>query len=454
MASLPTISEAHFLHLKRKFTSNFGRRVLSACVLSLTILGFYSSYTWIAIDKSVNHLGRTSRPNCPILENLDTCVHYKTNITGVVELCGSISASIGDCQDRVYDQILTTKDFIEEVSEHATQRIAVQAVDIGAELDSFVQTRSRWSIDLMGRKGYELLISFKDHDRLTLHKELDQLQHRCNRFFYGSIYPFGFGSSYHNLGLALAYGMYYDMTLFTPIEHKYFIRTTTCTEADLQRSFSAHPPVTEYNDWDSSTINYKSMDVDVEPLMRKRTIISSKYKRKGHLWWRSMLTYYGIRPNFSLRELIRQAPSTAFSTPCISIHVRHSDKVNEATLIDLSKYMEHAYRYRAKTGVSTIYILTDDDQVINSTKDYSEFQFHYMDMARSNKGWQADTNDGIPRDEQEKLFLIDVFSAARCEHNIVTYSSNVGRLIGEMSYAIRNKKPDVVSLDVEWMMDP
>ncbi|KAF9353895.1 hypothetical protein BGX26_008344 [Mortierella sp. AD094] len=332
--------------------------------------------------------------------------------------------------------------------------MVVQGENIGAELDALVQTRSRWVIDLMGGKGYELLTSFADRDRLTLQKELDQLQHRCDRFFYGSIYPFGFGSSYHNLGLALAHSMFYNMTLYTPVEHKNFIRTTTCTEAHLDRSFSAHPPVTEYTKWDKSTINYKSLDVDVVQLMRTRTIITKEFGRKGHFWWRSMLTYYGIRPNFKLRELIRQTPSSTFQTPCISIHVRHSDKINETPLIDLSEYMKYAYRYRAKTGVSTIYLMTDDDEVIKSTKDFKEFQFYYMDMARSNKGWQADTSAGIPRDEQEKDFLVDVFSAARCEHVIATYSSNVGRLLGEVVYAIQGREPDVVSLDEKWLMDP
>ncbi|KAG0006820.1 hypothetical protein BGZ80_005125 [Entomortierella chlamydospora] len=315
----------------------------------------------------------------------------------------------------------------------------------------------------MGGRGYELLTSFADDERLGLHKELDRLQHRCDNFFNGAFHPFGFGANWHNLGLGLAHSLYYNMTLYPHDEYKYFIRMTTCTEEDLKRSFGAHPPETNFTRWNISTINFKSMGniatINVESmgsdegdLLKRKTIIRSEYQDKGHFWWRSMLTYYLMRPNIGLRELIRQ--SSTVTTPCMSIHVRHSDKSSEAALIEFSKYMEHAERYRAKTQVSSVYLLTDDDEVIKSTKNYSDFQFHFLDMARSNKGWEADRDTGMSRDQQERTFLIDIFSAVRCQHSIVTYSSNVGRLIAEVAYAIRNREPNVVSLDEAWKMDP
>ncbi|KAG0233355.1 hypothetical protein BGW41_001517 [Actinomortierella wolfii] len=329
----------------------------------------------------------------------------------------------------------------------------VHGVGIGTELDAFVQRKSRWVIDLMGAGSrYEVLTTFEDKERVELQGLLDQLQNRCDRFFRGAINPFGFGSEWHNMGLGLAYGLYYNMTLFTPDKHNYFIPMTTCTEDQMKDAFSKHPPETNYSLWNPSTVNYDSVGIDVQILLKNSPIILQEYAHKGHFWWRSMLTYYAVRPNTKLREILRS--KLTFPTPCISIHVRHSDKHYEATLIDMPAYMEKAKAYKDKTGISDIFLMTDDDAVIQATKDYPEFRFHYMDVPRTNKGWQADTNAGISRDQQEINFLVDVFSATQCQHSIVTYSSNVGRLIAEIMYATHNKEPDVVSMDTEWQMAP
>ncbi|KAG0196546.1 hypothetical protein BGX28_009999 [Mortierella sp. GBA30] len=324
--------------------------------------------------------------------------------------------------------------------------------DIGPALDDFVQTRSRWMIDLMGGRGYEVLTSFADTESLALHKELDDVQHRCERFFNGGINPYGFGSYWHTLGLALAHSLYYDMTFFPHGKHRNFIPMTTCTEEDMERSFAGHPPETNFSRWNVSTINLKSQETDVFKLAHRYLIIKSAYEDKGHFWWRSMLTYYAIRPNSRLRENIRQSSKAVL--PCISIHVRHSDKNIEATLIGLADYMERASQYKERTGISQIYLMTDDDAVIQSTRNYTGFQFQYQDIVRSNKGWEADRDAGLSMDEQEEVFLLDLYSAARCQHNILTYSSNVGRLIGEVSYALGNREPDVASLDESWYMFP
>ncbi|KAG0196545.1 hypothetical protein BGX28_009998 [Mortierella sp. GBA30] len=394
--------------------------------------------------------------DCPIRVHTDTCVHYAANFSTVEKLCGSAfttnhTISFGRCQDRTYDMILTTTGFMEESSKN-TNTMVVLGFGIGAVLDDFVQTRSRWVIDLMGGEGYEVLLSTADTEGLALHKELDDLQRRCERFFNGGINPFGFGSYWHTLVLALAHSLYHDMTLFPPGKLKNFIPITTCTEKDMEISFAAHPPETDFRKWITSTVNYKSEGADVWDLMRKDHNIKPEYKHKGLFWLRSMLTYYVIRPNSKLREKIRRSSKAV--TPCMSIHVRHSDKHLEATQIGLADYMERASQYKEKTGISQIYIMTDDDAVIQSTKSYTDFQFQYQDIARSNKGWLVDKNEGLSIDKQEEIFLLDLYSATRCQHNILTYSSNVGRLTGEVSYALRKKEPDAVSLDRNWYTEP
>ncbi|KAG0196544.1 hypothetical protein BGX28_009997, partial [Mortierella sp. GBA30] len=261
----------------------------------------------------------------------------------------------------------------------------------------------------MGGRGYEVLTSFADKERLALHKELDDLQHRCHRFFNGGVSPSGFGSYWHTLGLALAHSLYFDMTFFPVGELRNFIPMTTCTDKQMERSFAAHPPESNHTAWNNSTVNFKTEGLDVFDLMLRDHIIKPAYKDKGFFWWRTMLTYYAIRPNYGLREQIRR--SSKALPPCMSIHVRHSDKYKEAVQFNISNYMEHAYKYKEKTGISQIYLMTDDDAVIQSTGNYADFQFQYMDMARSNQGWEADRDAGLSMDQQEVLFLVDLHSA-------------------------------------------
>ncbi|KAG0273037.1 hypothetical protein BGZ95_011160 [Linnemannia exigua] len=125
----------------------------------------------------------------------------------------------------------------------------------------------------------------------------------------------------------------------------------------------------------------------------------------------------------------------------MSVHVRHSDKVIEAKLLEFPDYMSKAEEYKSQTGVSNVYIMSDDSKLIKSTEQYKDFRFQYLDVPRPNKAWFTETERGVPKDILERNFLLDVYAAAQCDHQILTYSSNVARLIGEISYAIRNKEP-------------
>ncbi|KAG0039618.1 hypothetical protein BGZ83_002762, partial [Gryganskiella cystojenkinii] len=423
--------------------------LILTCILSMMLLGF--SMTHFARDKSYDSFGRSSRRPIDPFPETDVCIYSEVNDADLQTAGGPLVASIGSCQDRFYDLIVVPAQKMETVSEH-THRMIVKGRELGQQMDAFVQTRSRWIIDTKGGDGYEILTAFADKDRHTLHQALDQLQSRCDRFFNGATNPYGFGSHWHTVGLGLAYGLYHNMTLFTPDPPQNSIPLTTCSVADMNRAFQAHPPEMNYNLWNSSTINYKSPAMDLNDLTRNKTQILPEYAARGHFWWRSLLTYYVVRPNAHMREIIRNAPT--FATPCIAIHVRHSDKWVEARLLSLSKYMRAAERFRAMSGVSSIYLMTDDDKVIQSTKNYPDFHFHFRDVPRTNHGWEADVQAGISREQQEVNFLIDIYSAAQCQQIVLTYSSNVGRLISEIAFAMGNKKPDVVSLDEEWHMDP
>ncbi|GJJ74767.1 glycoprotein 6-alpha-L-fucosyltransferase [Entomortierella parvispora] len=451
--ALPTLTTAQ----RTRYTSQplLRRWLLLICTLSVMFTGVYL----ILLSTSTGSFGSVEWlekwPNCPIHSAPgEICVHSGVSHSDLRDVCGKLKMSTGHCQDRHYDVIVVSSSEMKNVHSH-TYTMIVPGKEIGQELDAFVQRHSRWMIDTLGTaEGFEKLTTFSNEDkhRVALQQGLDLLQHRCARFFSGAINPNGFGSTWHNIGLGLAHALFYDMTLMTPDQSKLSIPLTTCTEAQMEQAFQVNPPTTIYQHWDESTINYKSLGSDVMDLLEKNTTILPEFLPKGYFWWRSMLTYYAVRPNAQLREILRSLPR--IPRPCIAIHVRHSDKIIEAQLIDFAMYMEEAERIKARTGISDIYLMTDDHQVIKSTRKYPDFQFHYIDLPRTNRGWQVDVLTGIPRPQLEINFLKEIYSAVQCQHFVLTYSSNVGRLIAEIAYATQNKAPEVVSVDGKWFMFP
>ncbi|KAF9343522.1 hypothetical protein BGX26_005607 [Mortierella sp. AD094] len=441
-----------YKRIQKSTTSPRIRKTFFACCL-LSVLALVIRYNTYYEWNDIYTQPPKRKPTCPIPDNIKACIHHSADLTSLAELCPNMTSPVIDCRDRTHDLIVTDKEFV-GIFSNFTNKMVVPGSDIGEDLDRFVQKDSRWTIDVMDSAGYEVLTSTVDPERLTLQKELDLLQNKCERFFHGAMGIYGFGSNWHALGLGLAHTLYYKMTLYPFDEHKNFIGMTTCTEEQMQSAFAQNPPQTDMQLWDASTTNFKSLSPDVHSLMLQIGIINPELEHRGLFWWRSMLTYYATRPNFKMREVIRQTSTVI--TPCMSIHVRHSDKGAEAPLLDFPKYMEAASLYKSKTGISNIYLMTDDPKVLaltNSTE-YKDFRFQYLGVPRTNKGWEADAKHGLSLDVQERNFIIDIYSAAQCQHNIVTYSSNVGRLIAEVAYAIQDKKPDVVSLDEPWKMYP
>jgi len=392
---------------------------------------------------------------CPLPKDDTICVRSEASKGALINICGDFSSSTGACQDKAYGSIITTMDHIVDVSEH-TLRIIVQGEgsDLGEVVDNFVQKHSRWVIDIMPGDGYEVLTTFDDPRRTAYMSQLDHLQHRCTNFFNGATNGNGFGSKWHSVALGLSFGMFHNMTLVTPEVLNNFIPLTSCTEADMERAFKNIPPVHEFANWTESTINFQTVNGDLGDMVGQSNTKTRTpgFEDKEPFWLRTMVAYYATRPNYQFRELFRRY--SPIKTRCMSIHVRHSDKHWEAELLAFSDYMAKAEEYKSQTGVTNIYVMSDDGKVMGSTKEYPGFQFQYLDVPRPNEAWYTERDRGMPVDVLERNFLLDVYAAAQCEHQILTYSSNVGRLIGELAFAIRNKEPSLVSIDTEWCMWP
>lgn len=392
---------------------------------------------------------------CPLPEGETVCVRSEASKGNLIRICKDFTAATGTCQDQTYGSIITTKDHIVDVSDH-TLRIIVQGEgsDLGEAVDNYVQKHSRWVIDIMPGAGYEVLTTFDDPRRTAYMAQLDQIQHRCTNFFNGAINGNGFGSKWHSVALGLSFGLFHNMTLVTPEVLNNFIPLTSCTKADMERAFNEIPPLHDFKNWTESTVNFQTINGDLGDMVGQSgtKTITPGFGDKGAFWLRTMVAYYATRPNYHFRELFRRY--SPIEPRCMSIHVRHSDKYWEAELLAFSDYMAKAEEYKKETGVSNIYVMSDDGKIMESFKEYPGFQFQYLDVPRPNEAWYTERDRGMPVGVLERNFLLDVYAAAQCEHQILTYSSNVGRLIGELAHAMRNKEPSLVSLDSAWSMWP
>jgi Alpha-(1,6)-fucosyltransferase N- and catalytic domains len=388
--------------------------------------------------------------NYIIKNNNDICLH-SIKPEYAHELCTYKLWENKNCTDKIYNIIVTTVNELEKIEQYAQDYIFVYGHD-GKAIDNFIEKYSYWDVNIIAIDNFEILKSHKsDPDIYKLLKHIDSKQHTCINFFAGSINPHGFGSAWHTSGLALAHSIYYNMTFWPINKSNFFIRTTPCTQFDIEQSWLKYSYETHYSKLSKTTVNYRSLSKDVNTLIRNKNIILDDYKNKGLMWWRSILTYYTIRPNYKTREIIRKE-SDIISNNCIAIHVRHSDKYEEAKLINLEEYITVARKIKMIHKIDNIYLMTDDpDVIVSATEKYSsEFNINYLPINRSNKGWKYDMMNGIDKETQEIQFITDVFLASNCIHAIVTYSSNVGRLIAEIMYAKQGIPPSVISLDTEW----
>lgn len=190
-----------------------------------------------------------------------------------------------------------------------------------------------------------------------------------------------------------------------------------------------------------------------------------------------------VSPTFSLREFIgkttRQVFKENYQPRCISIHVRHGDKIKESNIFPFKYYADvlqtllkqqkiegyNKLNYRAFDEITEIFIMTDDQISINEALEWNKktmkekYNIHwvegvdrmnYQDIAHYAFDPKSD------RIDHGMLMHTEAVIASRCELFIGTMSSNVGRAISELQgaqYEFNGKNIKYVSLDMEYYKD-
>eukprot|EP01132_Coremiostelium_polycephalum_P003226 gene3226-4038_t len=128
------------------------------------------------------------------------------------------------------------------------------------------------------------------------------------------------------------------------------------------------------------------------------------------------------------------------STKCVSIHVRHGDKIIESKIYPFSDYLDALYSLNL-TGRYTVFVMSDDPGVINTAKKIStpELEFRFLEVERLDKDTDAFKyfTDSPSKYGYELYSEIDI--ASDCEYFIGSLSSNIDRYIIELGN-IKNRK--------------
>uniref|UniRef100_H2YXJ4 GT23 domain-containing protein n=1 Tax=Ciona savignyi TaxID=51511 RepID=H2YXJ4_CIOSA len=133
-----------------------------------------------------------------------------------------------------------------------------------------------------------------------------------------------------------------------------------------------------------------------------------------------------------MTKLERAKEKIKFAHPIAGIHVRRTDKLGEAAYMDLERYMDHVeswydrylLQHPGKQVIKRVYLATDDAELVKSANTkYPEYKFiTYVSDHMSN---------AVNRNSDSAItgILFDTLLLKECDFVVVTFSSNIGRLV-------------------------
>ncbi|KAF6258519.1 hypothetical protein COO60DRAFT_1270691 [Scenedesmus sp. NREL 46B-D3] len=182
--------------------------------------------------------------------------------------------------------------------------------------------------------------------------------------------------------------------------------------------------------------------------MLSKTGIPSK---NLHYWWRSQGVAYLVRPNTRMLEEIQKRRSRcelltagpAYLAPgCISLYIRHGDKVDESPVFSDREYESVTKRLRQADPALTnqLFLSTEDPVTIqyytNTTTSSAAASWRTSYTELENDG--GSTFDYGPSGDVIKC-LLNLDLAMQCDGFVASVYSNWARLIDEMRSTVRCK---------------
>uniref|UniRef100_H2Y0J1 GT23 domain-containing protein n=1 Tax=Ciona intestinalis TaxID=7719 RepID=H2Y0J1_CIOIN len=169
-------------------------------------------------------------------------------------------------------------------------------------------------------------------------------------------------------------------------------------------------------------------------------------------WWIGHVMNYFLRPQQLVEdEFTSVKREIQFAHPIVGIHIRRRDKISEAPYYDLERYMDHVeswygryfMKHPSENVIRRVYLATDASEVVEEAKiRYPKYAF----ITALGKLFKESQNRQSA--SAVKCIWYDVLLLRDCDFAVVTFSSNVGRLVYELKQnSTSDQTYSVLSLD-------
>ena len=187
----------------------------------------------------------------------------------------------------------------------------------------------------------------------------------------------------------------------------------------------------------------------------------------GLLHFRSAVVSQLVRVNNAtagLLNLEKLKADIGFRHPIIGVHIRHGDACHttdrKGRCKGLAHYLPEIRTLAERYKTNRVYIATDDDQVLKTTKSYSkEFEFIYADSfsrdlfdSKDQIEYRKDLWTGSNNKGHSIMLssLIDLLLLAECDYLVLHLLSNLSRLALELAASRKEAIPPYFSKDGPW----
>ena len=196
--------------------------------------------------------------------------------------------------------------------------------------------------------------------------------------------------------------------------------------------------------------------------------VAPPFARLGLVWWRAMLAKFLLRPIQTVYGLIdaarqRLSANSKRWPPLIGIHVRHGDKVVEASVLDVAAYIDVATALvRESRGRKSVFISSDDPDVLHIAASLGvQRQIEVLSDADELRDLDI-TNANVLNHRRVNVtrYALEAISntwlLSEAQLFVGTFSSNLGRLAFELMLANQSNSTMKFgfSLDLVWYAYP
>ncbi|XP_060562738.1 alpha-(1,6)-fucosyltransferase-like [Ruditapes philippinarum] len=273
----------------------------------------------------------------------------------------------------------------------------------------------------------------------------------------------GFGSQAHLLTICFTVGFHTQRTVILLSNTSQYSTdgwesfmlplSDTCKTIGLNDTVVKVSNLTQIDNISVIDIDLAHKYIDLtDALPRDLFLRIKQFNPNPSLWWAGQIALYVFKPTKSFKHFLdKRQKEFGIENVFVGVHIRRTDKINEANYVNISKYMDVVEQWytmyeKSHTGVERkVFLATDEPDVVRCVKaSYPNYQF-INDFNATIAASQKSTRYTI---HSLKTIIQDIHFLSMSDFLVCTMSSNVCRLAYElMQTHYGNASRNVKSLD-------